>query len=159
GQLGFDAPGQRLAQGAVEVGVEHGRVDVALAADGRRVAELPGYPLDRAHHVPFRLGLAVEALELLQGLGGEDRAGPGAEVLRREVLPGGAAQVVVDVGRIDRVLDAVGIDVLEELLAGQLLAAADDARQAAVADLDVVPDATLAPEVEVDGRAVDVGVL
>ena len=57
---------------------------------------------------------------------GEHGPGPRPDVLRREVATGGLAQVVVDVVGGDVVDRAVVVDVLEELLAGQLLAAADD---------------------------------
>ena len=62
----------------------------------------------------------------------EHRAGPGAEVLGREVLAGDLAQVGVHVGRVDRLPLAVVVDVLEQLVARQVAAALDDARRAAV---------------------------
>jgi hypothetical protein len=45
---------------------------------------------------------------------------------------------------------AVVVPVGEELLAGQILAGADDLRQARVLQIDRVLDAALAAEVEVD---------
>ena len=53
---------------------------------------------------------------------------------------------------------AVGVEVLEELLAGDCLAALHDSRQAAVPDTDLVPDPALAAEVEAQGRAGDIHV-
>ncbi len=50
------------------------------------------------------------------------------------------------------------VDVLEQLLAGQLLASADDLRQPAIVDRDRVMDAALAPEAEFQARAPDPGV-
>ena len=101
GQLALDALAHDLERSALEVGLDHGRVDVALPADRRRVAEPLGDRLDRAHDVLLRLGLAVERLDLLERLRGQDGAGPGAEVLGREVVAGDLAQVLVDVGRAD----------------------------------------------------------
>jgi hypothetical protein len=51
-----------------------------------------------------------------------------------------------------------GVDVLEELLAGQVTATPDDGRQAPVAQPDLVLLTGLAAEAERDGRAVDGGV-
>ena len=57
-------------------------------------------------------------------------------------------QVGVDVGGLDAPRLAVLVDVLEELLAGQVLHAAHDAREAAIGELDRVLDAALAAKAE-----------
>jgi hypothetical protein len=53
-------------------------------------------PLDRLLHVALGGGLGVEALELPQRQRGEHRAGPGAEILRRDRVARDFAQVGVD---------------------------------------------------------------
>src|SRR5689334_10695034 len=77
---------------------------------------------------------------LARGLTGKerdraDRRTPGAEILGSEALAVAAhrlAQVVVDHAGVDRLTLAVVVDILEKLLTGQLLAAANDAREPAV---------------------------
>src|SRR5207237_142498 len=54
----------------------------------------------------------------------EQRASPGAEVLRGERLARDLSEIRVHVGRSDRLALAVFVDVLKELLAGQLAAGA-----------------------------------
>ena len=49
---------QRLTLVRFEVGLDHGRVHVARAADGRRVAQLLRDLLDDLRDVPLRLGVA-----------------------------------------------------------------------------------------------------
>ena len=132
-QLVFDPALERLAEGAVEVGVEDCRMDVALAADGAGVAEPEGDGFDRRDDVLLGLRFRVELAELLEGLGGQDRSGPGPEVLGGELLAEHLAQVGVDVLGGDAVELAVLAAVLEEVLPRQLLAALDDAGQPAVA--------------------------
>ena len=62
---------------------------------------------------------------------GEQRADPGAEVLRGEVVVGGLAEVVVDVAGLDLVPLAVVVDVLEQPLTRQVTALAHDASRSA----------------------------
>jgi len=94
GDLGFDG----IEHGAAEVDFEDGGVDVALAADGGGVAEAVGHGLDGLDDVLFGLGFGFEGLELAQEHGGEDGAGPGAEVLGGEVLAGDLLEILIDVG-------------------------------------------------------------
>ena len=121
------------ASDPVQVGVEHGRVDVAPAADRRRVAEPLG-DASRSRATTCVLGLGLRRRRGSNPgapCGGQDGAGPGAEVLGGEVLAGDLAQVGVDVGRADRLRLAVVVEVLEQLLPGQVLAALDDRAPAA----------------------------
>ena len=76
-------------------------MDIAAAADRRRVAEMRGDLLDGVDDRLLALGVAVELLELAQRLGGEMGGRPGAEILGGDVLAGDLAQIVVDVGRVD----------------------------------------------------------
>ena len=103
----------------------------------------------------LRLRLGIELLHFLERPRRQHRARPGAEVLRRELAAHHLAQVVVHVGRAD-VLDlALVVEVLEQLAARQFLAAPDDAREARIAERDVVELARLALEAEPDRRAGD----
>ena len=69
-------------------------MDVALAADRRRVAEPARHPLDRLGDVALGGGLAVEALELAERPRGQHGGRPGAEVLGGEVVARDLAQEV-----------------------------------------------------------------
>src|SRR5438874_1098268 len=62
------------------------------------------------------------------------RPSPGAEVLGGDVLVGGLAQILVHLVRPDRVLLALVVEILEQLVAGQIAAPLDDAREATVGD-------------------------
>ena len=143
---------------AFEVSIKDSRVDVALAADGGGVAEALRHRLDGADQVAAGLGAGIGGRELLEGKGRQDRAGPGAEVLRREVVPADLAEVVVDIGRVDRLAVAFVVDVLEELLAGNVAAFLDDPGEAPVLEGDEVLLAALALEAELDLRAIDIDV-
>ena len=67
--------------------------------------------------------------------GGQHGAGPGAEILGRDVAAGDLAQVGVHVGGGHVLALAVLVEVLEQLLAGQVLAGLHDPGDAAVLDL------------------------
>ncbi len=138
-------------------------MDVALAADGGGVAETPGDLGDGFDDGFFAGGGGAGGVALLQDHAGEDGAGPGAEVFGGEVLGidvggGDGAEVFVDVGGFDVVGIAVVVEELEELVAGKVVAALDDAGDAAVVEVDGVLDSGFAAEVEVDLRAVDIDV-
>ena len=126
-----------------QVGFHDRRSDVAGAADGGRVAQCFGDLLDRvperrADLGPRRPATRAERAER------EHRPGPRPEVLGRDLCPGGLTEVVVDVGRLDRARLAVAVEVLEQLLAGEVLAALDDPGDAPVAHADRVELAALA---------------
>jgi hypothetical protein len=142
------------------VGIEDGGVDVAFAADGGGVAEALGDRLDGLDDVFLELGLGVAGLEVAEGHGGEDGAGPGAEVFGGEVGVGRGegVEVGVDVGGVDGAGVVVVVEVLEELVAGGVAAGFDDAGEAAVGEVDGVLDAGLAFELEGEAGAVDVDV-
>src|SRR5205085_5854949 len=99
-------------------------------------------------HVATGLGLRVEGGERLQRPGGQHRAGPGAEVLRREGLPRHLVEILVDIARVDTPMDArLGL-VLEQLLSGKFLTATDDPGQAPIAEGDGMAHPTLATKAE-----------
>src|SRR5664279_457698 len=131
------------------------RMHIRLPADGDRVAEhlgdvaqelLQGRP---ARVAPAPLQPQRERLR---------RPVPRAEVLGGEVLAGDHADVVVDVGRSDGMGDAIVVDVLEELLAGHRLAAANDARHPRIVERHLVLLAALAAKAQPQSAARDGGV-
>src|SRR4030095_9088299 len=80
-----------------------------------------------------------------------DRRAPGAKILGGETLAVAAhslAQVVVDHAGVDRLALAVGVDILEQLVTGQLLAATNDAREAAIVEHYLLHPTALALERE-----------
>ena len=72
-------------------------MDVALAADGGRVAEARRDALDGVPDVALGRRLGGEALAFLERQRGQHGAGPGAEVLGRDVGAGDLPHVLVDV--------------------------------------------------------------
>ena len=83
---------------AVHVGIQHFRMHVAFAADGRRIAELARHLFDGGAEVALRLRGAVEAFKLIERHRRQDRARPGAEILRGDILAGDFLEIVVHVG-------------------------------------------------------------
>ena len=84
--------------------------------------------------------------------GRENGPQPGAKVLGREGAARRLPQVLVDVGRVDRLTLARLVAVLEELLARKVLAPPDDLGDAMVRDLHTVALAALAAELEAELR-------
>jgi len=70
-------------------------MDIASAADRRRIAEMLRHPLDRTHDRPFARRLAVEVLKFAQRECGQVRAGPCTEILGGYILAGDVAQIGV----------------------------------------------------------------
>src|SRR5437016_1110268 len=97
-------------------------MDVALAADGFGVAEYFGDRFDGLDDVLFGLLLCGESADFRKRLGGENGAGPGAEVLGGEIRTGNLAKIIVHVRRADVADVAVGVEVLKKLLSRQVLA-------------------------------------
>ena len=96
-------------------------MDVRCAADGTRVAEALGYSVDRGDDVRLHRGLALEGTALAQGACRQHRAPPGAEVFGGERLPGNLVQVGVDILGTDGTGIAVVVEVLEQMLAWEIL--------------------------------------
>src|SRR4029078_12290554 len=94
---------------------------VGLPSHRERMAERLSPRLDhRPDADPRVIGLLQHLLE------GEDGRAPGAEMLGRRVAAARRADIVVDLGRGDRVWVAVAVDVLEQRLARQFLKLADN---------------------------------
>jgi len=125
-------------------------VDVTFAANGRRVpstratartASVTRFLVSRSPSQQPRSRRIMAAFQ---------RAGPGAKVLGREFLASLFTNVVVDIFGPERTLLAVVAHVFEEVLTRQVLALANDPRQAAVVNVDFVRHAALAAKVELD---------
>src|SRR6266513_5385722 len=149
-----DAGGERGGE-SLQVRAHEAGVDVVLAAHGAGVAEALRHGVDRADHVALGLALALRGSQQKKLPRREHRARPGPEVLRRDIPAGDLAKIRVDVVRRDRLALAGGVDVLEQLLPGKVLALLDDAREAPVGDRHRVIDSALAAEAEEQFRALD----
>src|SRR2546428_1928245 len=130
-------------------------MDVALPADGHRVAEPPRHLADGLRELSLRIAAFRRGLSRGQSKGREDGASPCPEILGCEIVASDIPQVCIDVRRIYGLTVSLVIEILEELVAGQFLAPPDHAGQPAVRDADGVVLATLAPEFEAKPRALD----
>src|SRR5256885_4418549 len=135
---------QGLEQRAIDITIEDRRMDVASPADRRRIAEMPRDLFDGARNRLLALALRVEMAKSAQRLRREMRAGPGAEIFRGNLFAGDLAQISVDLLRADDVLIALFVEILEQLVAGQIATAFDDAREPAIVDVALVAIAALA---------------
>src|SRR5947208_515450 len=84
-----------LDRSAVEILVDHGGADVRAARNSRRIAELLADAPHHGRNDALRLALGVRGTALGQRDRGDQRAAPGAEVLRRELVSEMVADVVV----------------------------------------------------------------
>src|SRR4029453_7652108 len=108
-------------------------MDVALAADRRRVAQSRRHLHDRGGEPPARVGLLGRRGE---GLRGEDGAAPRAEVLGGELLAADLAEVGIDVRGAYGLPLPILVEVLEQLVAREILAAPPDAGERPAAHVD-----------------------
>jgi len=145
---------ERATEAAIEISVEDRGVDVAPAGDRRRITESYGRLPDRLDDDASRRPVALARLEGAQCPVRQDRPFPGPEVLRGERPARGLADVLIHVVGPDVMHLAVVPDVLEQLLAGELLAAPDDGRQPPVAQADLVLLPRLPAEPEPDRASV-----
>src|SRR6266851_879711 len=137
---------------------DDGRMDVGAAAHRPRVAELARDGVDGGDDPVPGIRLGLESTGLVQRARREQGAGPRAEVLGGEVAVARLAYVLVHVVGRDRVALALGVEVLEEVLAGQVFATLDHTRHAPVFEADRNLDAALALEQKPHGRAAHVDV-
>src|SRR5438105_1574756 len=139
----------------LQVGVHDRRVEVTLAADRRRIAEAGRNLADGGGELALGLCLRLEPAQPGQLAGRQDGARPGPEVLGGELAPSRLPQVLVHVGGLDGAGLILIVEVAEQLLARQVLAALHDPRQGPVAHVDVMLLAALAPEAEAHPFALD----
>src|SRR5205085_11251248 len=97
------------------------RVDVAAAADRRRVAQVLGDALHGRDDISLRLPLVFTATDLGQLDGREQRAAPRAEVFGGELRRGRGLDVVVHVAGLDGVHAPVLAVILDDLRAADRL--------------------------------------
>ena len=158
-QHGFGPMAERLHELPVQVGLDDEWVHVAFPTDRRRIAQPPGHLLDGCDHVPLRLRRAAEGLERTQRLCRQHRPCPRSKVLGGKISAGHVAQEAIHVGRLDGVRLPVGVQVVKQLVSGQILTSRHDAREALVGNVDGVLLAALAAEMKVNARALDDHVL
>ncbi len=92
-------------------------MDVVPSAYGSGVAEPPGNPVDRLNDVRLLVLHEPCGPDLAERLGGEHRAGPGAEVLRGHAGSRDVPQVLVHVPGVHVLAVPEIVQVLKELLA------------------------------------------
>src|SRR5215831_19076437 len=95
---------------------------IARAADGPCIAQALGYGIDGLDDMLVGFSLGRPGAAFPEGTSGQDRASPRAHVLGREVLASELSQVVIDIGGVNRLALAGGIDVLKKLISWQILA-------------------------------------
>src|SRR5439155_8941526 len=132
------------------VSLEDCRMDVTLAANGRGISQSLCDAFNGPWDVSLGRGLGVEVLEYLKRSGGQCGPGPSAEVLGGNFHAADHSQILVDVARIDIADASVLVHVLKQLLARELLALANNSRQALVFQVDFVLDPTFAAKFETD---------
>ena len=101
-------------------------MDVVFAAGGWAVAESGGSGFDGGNDVSFGVGFFFPVANFVEGVGGDVGACPSAKVFGCEVFSGDGFEVVVDVAGVYGLAVAFFVVVLEEFVAGDVLAAFDD---------------------------------
>ena len=101
-------------------------MDVAASANRRRIAEMPRDFFDGAEDRLLAPALAVDIAERAQRLCRQLRAGPGAKIFGGDVFAGDLAQIRVDLLRADRVPVAINVEILEQLIAGEVATTFDE---------------------------------
>ena len=106
-------------------------MNVAFAADRRRVAKPARYVLDSGAKIAFACA-ALSKISTRSAPSRPERCPPRSEILRRDVLAGDFLEIGVHVARRDILAISRLVDILEQLLPGQLLARPNDLRDAAI---------------------------
>ena len=139
----------------VEIRIDDIGMDVAFAADRRGVPEHGCDTLHGPRDILFRPRLAVGLFKFTQRHRRQDRARPGAEVLRSDIRAAHLFEVGVYIRRRHGLPLAIVVDVLKEVLAWQLLAILHDPGNTPVADAEAPLLATLALEMKLKLAALD----
>src|SRR5579864_2934850 len=134
-------------------------MNIALARHAARVAELPRGRVNSVQDVFTRLTYGRGHASVAQCRRGDQRAAPGAKVLRCQLMTSQLVKVTVDVSRFYRSDMTVCIGVLEQALARQMLTPLDHRGQTLVDELDVVVFGALATEVKANPRSREFDVL
>ena len=144
-----------MLQAPVQVALDDGRVDVALAAYRAGVAQLTGDRLYGLRHILASARRRLWRRQAPQRAQAKERPCPRAEILAGELRTRSRLQVSVDVRGFDRVSSAALVEVLEELFARQVLHAAHDPRDAPVGKGDFVQHPALSLEAQPKRGATD----
>src|SRR5205085_129722 len=128
-------------------GFDDRRVHIGFAADRGRIAQHVGDLLEHRLQADALLAGGADLRE------GEHARAPGPEMLGGEILARGLANVIVDVGGGDRVRLAVVVQILEQVLAGQVLALLHDPAERRVGDPELPLDAAFRLEAHLHGPA------
>lgn len=131
---------------------------IVLPAGRRTISETGGGAFDGFHDVPFGLRLACVRADRGQRESALDSAGPGTEVLGREIFSGDLAQKSVYVGGVKRVELSELVRILEQFVAGKVPALSDDTGKTPVFDTYVVHLPAFSTEMEPQRVALDLNV-
>jgi len=105
---------------------------ITRAADGPSIAKALGHCINSLDNVLLSFSLGRRGAALPEGTSGQDRTSPRAHVFGCKVLASELSQVVIDIGRVNRLALTGRIDVLKKLIAWQLLAPFDNRGEATV---------------------------
>ena len=130
-------------------------MNVAFSANRRRVAENLGHSADRRIDVRLRLLLCLEFLLRIQGDRAQDCSRPCPEIFGAEIFAGNFAEVLIDVLRSDVAYFPGIIEILKQILAGQILQLGNNSRDAPVGHIDFMFMPALAAKTETQFRAFD----
>jgi hypothetical protein len=128
-------------------------MDVAIATDTPRIAELLGDRFNRGHDIAFGVSFRIELLDFPKSSSSKDCACPCPKIFGGKVLSSYLPQEIVYITRIDRPVLALLIDILKKLLSRQILAMIDDFGQAPIVKVKTKCLATLAAKFKPDFRA------
>src|SRR5437868_3624308 len=121
-------------------------MDVALPANGRCVAEDFGDRANRVFDVGFGLLLCFGRASGVECNGCEHCSSPSAKILRRKILASDLAQIFVHILGSDIAHVPVIIDVLKQILTGQILQPGYDRCDAAISHVDFMLAPAFAPK-------------
>jgi hypothetical protein len=108
--------------------------DITRTADGPCIAQALGHCINGLDNVLLGFRLRRPGAAFPEGTSGQDGARPRAHVLGRAVLARELVQVVIDIGGVNRLALAGGIDVLKKLIPWQLLAPFHNGGEATVVE-------------------------
>src|SRR4029453_2120414 len=111
---------------------------ITRAADGPCIAKALGHRINGLDNVVLSFSLGRTGTALPEGTSGQDRASPCAHVFGCKVLASELSQVVIDIGRVNRLALAGGIDVLKKLISWQLLTSFHNRGEATVVETHCV---------------------
>src|SRR2546425_9795936 len=130
-------------------------MNVAFPANRWRVAENLGHGADRGFDVRLSLLSVLECFLRIEGDRGQNRSRPGPKIFGAEIFAGNFAEVLIDVLRSDVADFAAIIEILKQILAGQILQLGNDFRDAPVGHIDFMLASALAAKTETQFRAFD----